>query len=155
MDNVITVSTLFQRYLDLYRVSYNYNIQEVSKFYSEGLWRSYTTKKDASIAYNIILTPDMSVLPPQIRQKEITENKILVLVVYFDDIAYYQQNNSKNKRYSLYVNAFIDHFYSEIKKEINNENQRNHLNILRYTEHTKQEHVDDFLKRMSILKRKM
>lgn len=154
-SDVYSINVLFQRYLDIYRTKYGFSMTDVQKFYDNqpGLW-SFNTK-DTSVAYNIILTPDITCLPPNLNRNMITTYKILILVVYFDDITYYQQRNSNKKLYSMYLNPFIDQFHSDLKKCVTNISQRSNLNILRYTLNTKQEYIDLFMEACTVYTSKL
>ena len=148
-ENVLTVSTLFQSYLDIYRTQYGMQSSDVQAFYDPAMWSFLT--KDQTIAYNIVITPHINCLP--VPRAEILQNKILVLVVYFDDVKYYKSIDKEKKYFSMHVNPFLDYFHCEIKKCVVNSSQKANLNMLRYNHHTKPELVEAFQKAYNILKR--
>lgn len=152
--NVLPINVVFQRYLDLYRTNYSFTAGDVQKFYIDStLWNFY--QKDTSVAYNILITPHINCIPSQLSRADILTNKILVLVVYFDDVNYYRQRNPERKAYSMHLNPFLDQFHCDIKNCFTNPIQRSNLNILRYNSHAKPELVEAFVQACNILKRNL
>lgn len=148
MHNIGTINYVFRRYLDIYRVAYGRSEDTVKKFYSGFFWDFYM--KDTSIAYNIIFTPHFSCLPDAVTRTFIKTNKVLVLVIYFDDVNYYS-SFSRYNLYSLNINIFINQFKLEILKQILNSEQKKILNVLKYDLNTKQTIVDQFIASCGLL----